>query len=105
MVDDALNSGVAFPTTTLIDGHRALRTSICSARNTRVDVDRSFDAFANTGTQMDDEWRESASLPVFGVDTPGIPFRNGGKSIETFDLCNLAQYQNPISNTMRSSFS
>ena len=79
MVDDVLNSGVAFPTTTQIDGHRALRMYICSARTTRVDVDRSIDAFANTGNQLDDEWRESASSQVFGVDTPGIPFSNGGK--------------------------
>lgn len=66
---DELNQGmvdagfVAPPTTTLFEGHRALRKSICSARTTRADVDRAFDALAEAGARLDAEWHASASLP------------------------------------------
>jgi glutamate/tyrosine decarboxylase-like PLP-dependent enzyme len=63
-VDEVLHSGEAFPTTTLVRGRRVLRTSICSLRTTEDDVDRTFDALAESGARLDDEWRESASLPV-----------------------------------------
>lgn len=63
-VDAVLHSGEAFPTTTLIRGQRTLRMSICSHRTTEDDVDRTFDALATAGARLDDERRESASLPV-----------------------------------------
>ena len=63
-VDEVLHSGEAFPTTTLIRGHRTLRMSICSFRTTESDIDRTFEALAEAGARLDDEWRESASLPV-----------------------------------------
>ena len=63
-VDAVLESGVAFPTTTLIRGRRAMRMSICSFRTAPQDVDRTFDALASAGARLDDERRESASLPV-----------------------------------------
>ncbi len=64
IVDEVLQSGVAFLTTTLIHGHRTLRMSVCSFRTTEADVDRTFEALAETGARLDEGWRESASLPV-----------------------------------------
>ena len=64
MVDEVLESGEAFLTTTLVNGHRTLRMSICSFRTTTDDIDRTFETLAETGASVDDEWRESAGLPV-----------------------------------------
>lgn len=63
-VDAVLQSGLAFPTTTLIRGHRTFRMSICSFRTTKTDVDRTFDALAEAAAELDDERREAARLPV-----------------------------------------
>jgi glutamate/tyrosine decarboxylase-like PLP-dependent enzyme len=63
-VDAVLQSGLAFPTTTLIHGRRTLRMSICSFRTTQIDIDRTFEALAEAGGEIDDQRRESASLPV-----------------------------------------
>lgn len=63
-VDEVLQSGLAFPTTTLIRGHRTFRMSICSFRTTREDIDRTFSALADAAAALDDERRASASLPV-----------------------------------------
>jgi len=63
-VDEVLHSGLAFPTTTLVRGHRTFRLSICSFRTTTEDVDRTFDALTDAAGRLDDERRESASLPV-----------------------------------------
>jgi glutamate/tyrosine decarboxylase-like PLP-dependent enzyme len=64
MVDEVLHSGEAFPTTTLIHGHRTLRMSVCSFRTTTADIDRTFEALDEAGARLDGDWRESASLPV-----------------------------------------
>lgn len=64
LVDDVLESGLAFPTTTLVRGNRSVRMSVCSFRTTTDDIDRTFDALAEAGARLDDEWRDAASLPV-----------------------------------------
>ena len=64
IADEVVESGLAFLTTTTINGRRALRMSICSHRTTDGDIDAVFDSLAETGARLDEEWRESASLPV-----------------------------------------
>lgn len=64
ITDDVVRSGFAFLTTTTIRGRRALRMSICSHRTVPADIEMVFDRLAETGKRVDDEWRESASLPV-----------------------------------------
>ncbi|WP_137286554.1 pyridoxal phosphate-dependent decarboxylase family protein [Halorussus salinisoli] len=64
ITDEVVQSGLAFLTTTTIRQRRALRTSICSHRTTEEDIETVFDALAETGARLDEEWRESASLPV-----------------------------------------
>lgn len=51
-------SGLGFLTTTLMDGHEALRMSICNHRTTTADVERMFDAFASAGRDFDQRSRE-----------------------------------------------
>jgi glutamate/tyrosine decarboxylase-like PLP-dependent enzyme len=63
-VDEVLQSGLAFPTTTLIRGRRTFRMSICSFRTTTEDIDRTFDALNQAASRLDEERRESASLPL-----------------------------------------
>jgi glutamate/tyrosine decarboxylase-like PLP-dependent enzyme len=64
IVDDVVQSGLAFLTTTTVDGRKSLRASICNHRTTIDDVDATFDALAETGARLDADWREQASLPV-----------------------------------------
>ncbi|WP_312911616.1 pyridoxal phosphate-dependent decarboxylase family protein [Natronosalvus caseinilyticus] len=64
ITDEVVRSGLAFLTTTTIRGRRALRMSICSHRTTEADVETVFDALAETGARIDEEWRPKASLPV-----------------------------------------
>jgi len=64
IVDEVVHSGLAFLTTTTIHDRRVLRTSICNYRTTEADVDVVFDALADTGARLDDDWRDQASLPV-----------------------------------------
>lgn len=64
IVDEVLDTGLAFLTTTEIRGRRTLRMSVCSFRTTEADIDRTFEALAETGARLDETWRESASLPV-----------------------------------------
>ena len=64
IVDEVVASGLAFLTTTVIHGRRTLRTSICSHRTTEADMERVFDALAETGERIDGEWRKEAALPV-----------------------------------------
>lgn len=51
-------SGLGFLTTTEMDGHVALRMSICNHRTTEEDVEVMFDAFAEAGAEFDDASRE-----------------------------------------------
>lgn len=64
IVDEVVQSGLAFLTTTTIHGRRALRMSICSHRTTRADIEAVFEGLAETGAMLDESRRESASLPV-----------------------------------------
>ena len=64
IVDEVVDSGLAFLTTTTIHDRRVLRTSICNHRTTEADVDVVFDALADTGARLDDDWRDQAGLPV-----------------------------------------
>ncbi|WP_254766492.1 pyridoxal phosphate-dependent decarboxylase family protein [Salinilacihabitans rarus] len=64
IADEVVQSGRAFLTTTAIRSRRALRMSICSHRTTASDIETVFDALAETGARVDEEWRERASLPV-----------------------------------------
>ncbi len=64
IVDEVVQSGLAFLTTTTIHGRRALRMSICSHRTTRADIEAVFEGLAETGALLDESRRESASLPV-----------------------------------------
>ncbi len=64
IADEVVQSGLAFLTTTSIRGRRALRMSICSHRTTVEDIETVFDGLAETGARLDEEWRESAGLPV-----------------------------------------
>lgn len=64
ITDEVVESGLAFLTTTKIRGRVALRLSICSHLTTDADLERVFEALAETGARLDEERRESASLPV-----------------------------------------
>lgn len=64
ITDEMVESGLAFLTTTTIRGVQALRMSICSHRTTEADIETVFEALATTGTRLDAEWRDAASLPV-----------------------------------------
>ncbi|WP_440009154.1 pyridoxal phosphate-dependent decarboxylase family protein [Halomicrococcus sp. SG-WS-1] len=64
IVDEVVQSGLAFLTTTSIHDRRTLRMSICSHRTTIEDIETVFDSLAETGARIDEEWREKASLPV-----------------------------------------
>lgn len=64
VIDEVVESGLAFLTTTTIRGRRALRLSICSHRTTKADIEVVFEALSETGARLDGEWRDSAGLPV-----------------------------------------
>lgn len=58
VTDDPRLTGEAYVTTTEIDGHTAIRLSICSHRTTLSDIDAMFDALRRHGERLDDEHRE-----------------------------------------------
>ncbi|MFC6952786.1 pyridoxal phosphate-dependent decarboxylase family protein [Halorubellus litoreus] len=64
LVDEVVDSGLAFLTTTLVHDRRTLRMSICNHRTTDDDIDAVFDALADTGARLDADWRPEASLPL-----------------------------------------
>lgn len=64
IADDLVDRGVAFLTTTTIHDQRALRMSICSHLTRPSDIEAVFDALADTGARLDEEWRAGASLPI-----------------------------------------
>lgn len=64
IVDEVVQSGFAFLTTTTIRDERTLRMSICSHRTTTDDIEAVFDRLAETGARLDEGMREKASLPV-----------------------------------------
>ncbi|NHN41058.1 aspartate aminotransferase family protein [Halorubellus sp. JP-L1] len=64
IVDEVVDSGLAFLTTTTVHDRRTLRTSICNHRTTDDDVDVVFEALADTGARLDADWRPEASLPI-----------------------------------------
>ena len=64
IVDEVVQSGLAFLTTTTIRGRCALRMSICNHRTTTTHIETVFDGLAETGARVDAELREKASLPV-----------------------------------------
>lgn len=59
IVDDLRLSGQAFVTTTEVQGHTAIRLSICSHRTTPADIDTTFEAIRRQGKRNDSEDRRS----------------------------------------------